>query len=124
MPRPSPKLAALLIAVLALVLVGWWLWTSRERQTVAAAQANTGKVTAQEETATVVDTQRVVVDVIQRDHTIDTQTRENRDAIIRSEGAGDRLPPAVSAAGWRALCLRAAYRHDPACLSLLGPVTK
>ena len=42
-------------------------------------------------------------------------TRSNRDDILKAEGAGDRVNPAVRDAGVRALCARRASRNDPRC---------
>ncbi|WP_298699177.1 hypothetical protein [uncultured Brevundimonas sp.] len=56
-----------------------------------------------------------------RDAAIDNLNRRNTDAIQSAPGADQRLDPAVTDAGRRALCLRDATRGDPACRELFQP---
>lgn len=110
-------LKALLIGALLFIAIAASirLWNeSREKGALAEA----GVTVAEGQMAAGQDAQRVTIDVYNRASEVDATTRSNRDDILAAPGAQDAIPADVADAGRRALCLRAAYRDEPACQQL------
>lgn len=117
-PRIAGALAVVLSA-LAVVFGAWWLLTEpgRARQRAAQAEASAADARAGQASA------RDAITVTEAAHAADDRsaalTQENTRAIQAAPGADAPLPPAVAAAGRRALCLRVAAAGDPRCRELL-----
>lgn len=111
------------LAIGALVIIAgciWYIVIRPSQMSTKAAQADAGRVEAVGDSAKAGDAQRIVIDLQNHAATTDAVTRSNDDAIRAAPGATDTVPPAVNAAGLNAICLRPEYRHQPACVALLG----
>lgn len=104
------------MAVFALLLVGWFLLTEPGRQKDAAAAARVGTISAQGAAAAARDAQGVVITSSKAEVASADLDRRNSDAIKSAQGSNDPVMSGVDRAGRDALCLRDAYRRDPACL--------
>jgi hypothetical protein len=115
-----------LLAVAGLVVAGvlafavWWLFLRPRAAKVEAATARVEAATAAGTAGTAQDALKITVDVQQQRVAIDTITRENDRAIHIAAGATDQVGADVARAGRAALCLRAAYQHQPECAALRG----
>lgn len=112
---------ALGLLAVAVVVFLWWWFVGRPAADVRKAVRATATATeARGDAAKAADAQHVVIDVTSHTAAIDAQTKSNADAIQSAPGASVAAPAAVDAAGRRALCLRPTYRHQPACIAMLG----
>jgi hypothetical protein len=123
LPKISPqawKIAAAVVALFAVQLLIYKLiWGGRDEraaqaETVVVHEGYEGAMEAAQETT------RTVVRVEREKAVIQEITRRNEDAIKQSPGADTHLPD-VAASLRGALCLRDAYRGDPACAAVRGP---
>lgn len=110
------RLVALLIAVLAIVIVGWMF-----RETIALAlqghsKARLSAVQAKAAAQSARDAIEATGAVSARSGASDALTRENENAIRAAPGAAAPVDPALRDAGLLGLCRRAAYRGDPKCV--------
>ncbi|MDB5458244.1 MAG: hypothetical protein JWP92_3829, partial [Caulobacter sp.] len=87
----------------------------------AAARAKAGQIIAQGAGRAATDAAAVVVGQSAAETASTDLTRKNDVQIKAADGAGDTVRAPVDAAGRRALCLRDAYRRQPACQQLLDP---
>lgn len=124
LPRPVAWVLAnpvrcLLLLALLIGGVGFTMNSCQRRGAQErAAEAEAGAIVATGQAAAARDAQRITIDVVNHERAIDAQTMESRNEILSAAGAGDSLPTGVAAAGRRALCMRAAYRGEPACEQL------
>lgn len=106
-------LALLVIAALWFVIDRLFFAPKRAEQKVAQAVATGAAATGQAETA------QQAGGIVERWHEKETIIREKTEAsrakILATEGANDAVNPAVARATFDALCLRDAYRGEPAC---------
>jgi hypothetical protein len=115
-----------LLAVCGLLLAGvlafalWWVFLRPRAAKVEAATARVEAATATGTAGASKEALKITVDVQQQRVAIDTITRENDRAIQIAAGSTDAVGPDVARAGRAALCLRAAYQHQPECLALRG----
>ena len=107
--------------VLLLAAVGVVVWLvfvrpAHDRQAAAQARAEAGAAHGQAETAkdAVATAERVQI-VHDR---IERITHDNTTRIMAAPGAAEAVPSAVAIELHNALCLRDAYRGDPACNGL------
>jgi hypothetical protein len=111
--------AGLLVAG-ALAFALWWLFVRPRAAKVEAATARVEEATATGTAGASQDALKITVDVQQQRVAIDTITRENDRAIHIAAGSTEKVGPDVARAGRAALCLRAAYQHQPECSALRG----
>lgn len=109
-----------LVVALALVATIWWFLTEPGRQRDRANRATAGRVVAEGQAKAAQDAVGVITGQGGRESATDKLTQENRDAILNSPGADVPINPDLDARARRALCLRDAYRDQPACVRLLG----
>lgn len=103
------------VVLLAVVAGGWWLITSNSRHKAEATAAKAGAAIAEGRTVSAGEAVKAVDDNAARNTQIDQAVKEAEDDI-RNAPEDQR-----GAAALRALCLRDAYRGDPACERLLQP---
>lgn len=107
--------------VLALLLVLWLAMSAGGRARQDAARSKAGLVIAQGGTKAATDATSVVIDQNAAENASADLTRKNDAEIRKAPGADAAVQPGVDLAGRRALCLRNAYRDQPACKQLLHP---
>ncbi|MDB5458169.1 MAG: hypothetical protein JWP92_3754 [Caulobacter sp.] len=116
------KLYAIGAAIIGgLVLVLWLALSAGDRARQGAATAKAGMTIAQGQAGAATDATTVVIDQNTAENASADLTRKNDVEIKSAEGASDKVRAPVDAAGRRALCLRNAYRDQPACKQLLHP---
>lgn len=106
---------------LALILLTMCATDARLRAADKLRQAEAEKTLADGRTAAAQDASAIRDRADARDQFTDDQTRSNRNAILSSPGAQERLDPDLDAASRRAICLRQSARNDPQCRAMLGP---
>lgn len=110
-----------LIALCGVAYLGWQAWTSHQRAASTAAQSDAAGKSIASATAS----GHVAVEAVQSEAESEAATvaltRSNREKITHAKGAEVPVTPDADNAGLRALCLRHAYRNDPACRQLLNP---
>lgn len=107
--------AAAAVGLVLVVIVAWWLFTSPGRHRAEAARAKAGGIVAGRNAGAGRDAVAVVAGNAAGEKSIDQSVRESTDEI-RNAPEDQR-----NAAALRALCLRDAYRRDPACRQLRQP---
>src|SRR5690606_7563037 len=111
---------AVAILALALVILGMCVADGRQKAADRIRQAEAHKTLAESRTAAAQDASAIRDRADARDQSTDDLTRSNRDAILSSPGAQERLDPDLDAAARRAICLRQSARDYPQCRALLS----
>jgi hypothetical protein len=107
----------------ALLLAGvlvWWLFLRPSQLKAEAVNARADATVAKGEAAKGADARQIQEKTHEIIRTIERQTIINERTIRAAPGAGQPMAPDVARAGRAALCLRHAYRGDPACQQLPG----
>lgn len=111
----NPKLikyGAMALGVIVVLFVVWWFLTEPGRQKRNAAEARTGQVAAEGQSAATRDAVGVVIEGQKRDGAYDEATRKAVDDLLNTpEDQRD-------AAAIVGLCLSDAYRNSPSCVQL------
>ncbi|HEY0623163.1 hypothetical protein [Sphingomonas sp.] len=113
------------LAALAAAFLLYHFLTAPSRARKETAVATATALTADASKQAAQDSVKILVETQAAHGRIDVITKGNRDAILSAPGAAVAVGPAAHRAGLDALCLRNAYRLQPACVGLLDadPVT-
>lgn len=108
-------------AILALILGAafYWFFIRPENLAADAAKSHGGEVVAQHGTIAATKALAIVDDTRQQHAATDAATERNDHAIKQAADAATPVP-GVAGALHDALCLRAAYQHEPDCVALSG----
>lgn len=115
MPDKLIKPALYLAAALVLGVVIWWFLTEPGRQAQKAVNAKGGQVVAEGSAQMAGEAAKETIDLARRQAERDQLSKDTENAIRNTPGAAAPLEPGLRDAGNDRLCLRAAYRNDPAC---------
>ncbi len=119
---PTARVGAFVVAgvliFVTICLVVYFLG-SGARERGKAEVATTGRAVAEGRAESAQDATNAVADQAAKDATSEALTRNNADAIDKTEGARTSVGKPLDSAGRRALCLRVAYRDSAQCKQLL-----
>lgn len=127
MPKGRDLVLTIVAIVLIVAVVGFVvdrLFLAPGRAKKAVATANTEATVSKGEANKASDARAITETRSETIRTIERQTITNERLIRAAPGAGDAVAPDLDRAGRAALCLRHAYRADPACQQLPRPDTE
>lgn len=114
------RLATIGAIVALTILLADWLFFRPARLQQAAVTANAGAVVAKGEVGKAADAAKITEKTHEIERTIERQTIINERTIRAAAGADTPMAADVDRALRDSLCLRFAYRGDPACQQLPG----
>jgi hypothetical protein len=115
----AAKVIAIAVGVLILVIAVSVALSQCSKRRSQAAQSRVEHSQADAASNSAADAINTVTSAGGREAASESLGRDNERDIRAAEGAGDKVKPAVGAAGRVALCRRAAYREDPECKGVI-----
>lgn len=109
----ATRIAMGVIAVV--LLLGFLQVRSCQQARQQAAQSKVDRAQADAASKSAIDALATQSAAHRREQESEAMTGTNRKEIRDAQGANDAVNPAVSDAGLRSLCRRAAYRNDDRC---------